>query len=167
MKRISTYLKMRVLGAIDFAEGASIQQRIKTVSQMTFHDEDHVPHQFTWRTIQTWLTRYKKHGLTELKSRRRSDTGKPRKVTPEQLLEAIEQVKPLFREKSLLPRLVYKACVEKGLLRPEEVSKLRSTASPRSLICSSLKVKPTEKNASPSPRPTPTTCGRPTPFAAP
>ena len=122
MKRISTYLKMRVLGAIDFAEGASIQQRIKTVSQMTFHDEDHVPHQFTWRTIQTWLTRYKKHGLTELKSRRRSDTGKPRKVTPEQLLEAIEQVKPLFREKSLLPRLVYKACVEKGLLRPEEVS---------------------------------------------
>ena len=83
---------MCVLGAIDFAEGASIQPRIKTVSQMTFHDEDHVPHQFTGRTIQTWLTRYKKHGLTELKSPRRSDTGKPRKVTPEQLLEAIEQV---------------------------------------------------------------------------
>jgi transposase InsO family protein len=122
MKRISAYLKMRVLGAIDFAEGASIQQRVKTVSRMTFHDEDHVPHQFTWRTIQTWLTRYKKHGLTELKSRRRSDTGKPRKVSPEQLLEAIETVKPLFREKSLLPRLVYRACVEKGLLRPEEVS---------------------------------------------
>ena len=40
----------------------------------------------------------KKHGLTELKSRRRRDTGQPRKVSPEQLLEAIETVKPLFRE---------------------------------------------------------------------
>jgi hypothetical protein len=43
MKRVSNYLKMRVLGAIDFAEGNSIQRRIKKVSEMTFADEDGTP----------------------------------------------------------------------------------------------------------------------------
>jgi hypothetical protein len=124
MKRVSNYLKMRVLGAIDFAEGVSIIQRIKKVSEMTFADEDGTPYRFTWRTIQTWLSRYKKAGVTEmLRTRRRGDSGKPRKVSPEQLLEAIEAVKPLFRDKKLMPNLLYKACVEKGLLRREDVSR--------------------------------------------
>lgn len=122
MKRPSTYLKMRVLGAIDFAPGDSIQQRIKTLSGRTFQDEDGTAHRFTWRTIQTWLTRYQKHGLTELQVAPRRDAGRARKVSPEQLLEAIETVKPLFRDKRLRPRLLYKACVEKGVLRREEVS---------------------------------------------
>ena len=122
MKRVSTYLKMRVLSAIDFAPGDSIHQRILVVSQMTFHDEDNLPRQFTWRTIQTWLSRYKQYGLTELDPRKRSDHGKTRKVSPEQLNEAIESVKPCFHGKKLLPRLVYKTCIEKGLLRAEEVS---------------------------------------------
>ena len=55
MRNPTPYLKMRVLGAIDMAEGNSIQARIKAVSQMTFTDEDGHPRQFTWRTIQTWL----------------------------------------------------------------------------------------------------------------
>ncbi len=58
-----------------------------------------------------------------LRTRRRGDSGKPRKVSPEQLLEAIEAVKPLFRDKRLMPNLLYRACVEKGLLRREEVSR--------------------------------------------
>jgi hypothetical protein len=29
---------------------------------LTFTDEEGHTRQFTWRTIQTWLTRYKKHG---------------------------------------------------------------------------------------------------------
>ena len=110
---------------------------------------------------------YKKHGLTELKSRRRSDTGQPRKVTPEQLLEAIEQVKPLFREKSLLPRLVYKACVEKGLLRPEEVSQTSFYRITKEFDLLVAEGQTDRKNDWLLPRPTPTTCGRPTPFAAP
>jgi len=40
MRNPTVYLKMRVLGAIDVAEGSSIQTRIKVVSQMTFTDED-------------------------------------------------------------------------------------------------------------------------------
>lgn len=47
MKRISNYLKMRVLGALETASGNSMEARYKTVSQMIFKDEDGRPHQFT------------------------------------------------------------------------------------------------------------------------
>jgi len=38
--------------------GNTIRDRIKAVSQMTFTDEQGNPHQFTWRTIETWYCRY-------------------------------------------------------------------------------------------------------------
>ena len=44
MKRVSVYLKLRVLGAIDSMAGPSIRSRIKEVSKLTFHDEEGVPH---------------------------------------------------------------------------------------------------------------------------
>ena len=50
------------------AEGNSIQARIQAVSQMTFTDEDGHPRQFTWRTIQTWYSRYQKHGVTVMEN---------------------------------------------------------------------------------------------------
>ena len=40
MKRVSTYLKMRVLGVIDYEDGKSRRERIKKVSEMKFRDED-------------------------------------------------------------------------------------------------------------------------------
>jgi len=55
---------MRVLGAIEFAPGNSIIACIRHVSEQTFNDEDGVPLRFTWRTIQTWYSRYKKDGIT-------------------------------------------------------------------------------------------------------
>src|SRR5204863_9665310 len=58
MKQPSVYLKMRVLGAIDTAQGNTRHQRILNVAAMTFLDEDGNPRQFTWRTIQTWHYRY-------------------------------------------------------------------------------------------------------------
>ena len=54
MKRIPTYLKMRVLGALEYAAGDSMRARYEAVAAMTFKDEDGDHHQFTWRTIQTW-----------------------------------------------------------------------------------------------------------------
>ncbi len=39
MKNPSDYLKMRVLGAIDMAEGKTQRDRIRAVSEMTFADE--------------------------------------------------------------------------------------------------------------------------------
>jgi hypothetical protein len=92
MKRISVYLKLRVLGAIDSMGGTSIVSRVREVSKLTFHDEDGAPHVFTWRTIQTWLSLYKQHGVQALVNRPRADKGQHRKVCPEQVQEAIEQV---------------------------------------------------------------------------
>jgi len=113
---------MKVLGAIEFAEGTSIRQRIIAVSGQSFTDEDGHPHRFTWRTISTWLYRYKIDGTTAMIGKSRSDKGKPRKVTPEQLLEAIEQVKPRFRGKTTTKALIYRTCIEEGLLRREDVA---------------------------------------------
>jgi len=122
MKWPTPYLKMRVLGAIDLAAGASIQARIQQVSRMSFEDEDGNQRRFTWRTIQTWYSRYKKDGITAMHPKPRSDKGKPRKVHPEKLLEAIEQVLPLFRGKHFNKGQIYRACIEQGLLRREQVA---------------------------------------------
>jgi len=87
MKRVSPYLKMRVLGAIEFAPGRTNVERIKHVSTLVFADESGERFQFTWRTIQTWYSRYKKDGITTMMPERRSDRGRPRKVSPEELLD--------------------------------------------------------------------------------
>jgi transposase InsO family protein len=121
-KRPTAYLKMKVLGAVEFAEGTSIRQRIKTVSEQTFVDEEGHPHQFTWRTISTWFYRYKIDGTTAMINKTRSDKGKTRKVSPEHLLEAIEKVLPKFRGKSYSKALIYRTCIEEGLLRRDEVA---------------------------------------------
>ena len=91
MKRVSPYLKMRVLGAIEFAPGKTNVERIRHVSSMTFIDEHDKSFQFTWRTIQTWYSRYKKDGVTVTLSKPRSDKGKTRKVSPEEVHERSEE----------------------------------------------------------------------------
>jgi transposase InsO family protein len=126
MKNPTPYLKMRVLGAIETAEGNSIIARIRNVSQTSFTDEDGHPRSFTWRTIQTWYSRFKKHGVTVMENAPRSDRGKTRKVTPEELLEAIRAVLPSVRagrdagppQKALL----YRLCIEKGLLTRSQIA---------------------------------------------
>lgn len=122
MKRINVYLKLRVLGAIDSMAGNSIQSRIKEVAKLTFHDEDGTPHVFTWRTIQTWLSIYKQFGPQSLVSRPRADKGTPRKVSPEQLREAMEQVLSEFRDTRYNKMMIYRRCIERGVLQKSECS---------------------------------------------
>lgn len=122
MKRVSPYLKMRVLGAIEFAPGKTIVERIKHVSAMVFTDENDERFQFTWRTIQTWYSRYQKDGITSMQPKPRADKGRTRKVEPEQLAEAIEQVLPTFHGKPPNIAAVYRACIERELLRRNEVA---------------------------------------------
>jgi transposase len=109
---------MRVLGAIESAPGATIVARIQHVSEQAFLDEDGRRFQFTWRTIQTWYSRYKKDGTTTVISKPRSDKGRTRKMTPEELLEAIEQVRGCFRGPHNVTS-IYRACIEQGLLQRE------------------------------------------------
>jgi len=121
MKRVSSYLKMRVLGAIESAPGTTIVARIRNVSEQAFLDEDGRRFQFTWRTIQTWYSRYKKDGTTTVLPRPRSDRGKTRKMTPEEVLEAIEQVRGSFRGRHNVTA-IYRACIETGLLQRERIA---------------------------------------------
>ncbi len=118
MRNPTPYLKMRVLGAIDMAEGNSIQARIQAVSQMTFTDEDGHPRQFTWRTIQTWFSRYQKHGVTVMENQPRSDKGKIRKVTLEDVLEALRKVQPKVHGKTPTLALLYRLCIRSRTAHP-------------------------------------------------
>jgi len=122
MHNPTAYLRMRVLGAIDMAEGNSIQARIRVVSQMTFTDEDGHPRQFTWRTIQTWYSRYQQHGVTVMQPRPRSDKGKWRKVVVEDVLEAISKVQPKVHGKTATRALLYRLCIEAGLLTRSQIA---------------------------------------------
>lgn len=122
MQRPSIYLKMKVLGAIDIAEGETRDARIKNVAQMTFTDDQGKPRQFTWRTIQTWYYRYKNHGITAMENRSRSDKGSTRKVTPEEVLEAINTALPHFHGKTHNKTAIYRFCIEKGLLNRNQIA---------------------------------------------
>jgi transposase InsO family protein len=122
MKQPSVYLKMRVLGAIDTIDGRTRHQRVLNVAAMTFLDEEGNPRQFTWRTIQTWFYRYKNHGITGMTNQPRKDKGQVRKITPEELLEALNAARPHFHNKRTNKRSLYRFCIEKGLLHPDRIA---------------------------------------------
>jgi len=122
VKLPSVYLKMRVLGALDSAPGRTRDERVRNVAAMVFLDEDANPRQFTWRTIQTWHYRYKNHGITGMTPQPRADKGLVRKVTPEELLEALNAAKPHFTNKRTNKRAYYRFCVERGLLDPQRIA---------------------------------------------
>ena len=111
---------MRVLGALEYAAGETLKDRYQAVAAMTFKDDDGHVHQFTWRTIQTWWYWYRENGMVE--SPARDDKGTTRKVCPEQLLDAIEKVMPTFRENPGNIQAIYRACIEQGHLRREDVA---------------------------------------------
>ena len=129
MKRPSVYLKMKVLGAIDIAPGKTQDERVRNVAATIFLDEEGDQHQFTWRTIYTWYYNYKNHGITGMASSSRCDKGKPRKVTPEEVLEAINLALPHFRKsnkdkaKPLNKTAIYRLCIEKGWLHADRVAR--------------------------------------------
>ncbi len=126
MKRPSIYVKMKVLGAIDVVQGRTRHQRIHNVAKMTFLDEEGDPHRFTWRTIQTWYYRYKNCGITGMTNQPRADKGSTRKVTPEEVLEAINAALPHFhkkKQKKPNKTAIYRFCIEKGLLRADKIAR--------------------------------------------
>jgi putative transposase len=122
MRNPSEYLKMRILGAVDMAEGARQRDRIRAVSQMMFTDEDGNSRSFTWRTIETWLMRYNKHGVTALTPNGRCDKGKPRKVTAEEVKEVVDTLLPRFHGKRINKQAIYRLGLEEGLLVRERIA---------------------------------------------
>jgi transposase InsO family protein len=123
MKTPSPYLKMRVLGAIENATGKTIRERIQHTAGLVFTDEEGQPRKFTWRTISTWYYRYKNHGITGVTPQIRSDKGKTRKVSPEELLEAINQALTFFKKDEKPTRTeIYRMCIEKGFLQRQQLA---------------------------------------------
>jgi len=120
MKKVSPYLKMKVLGALEFAEGESMKARYINVSRRIFKDEEGNPFQFTWRTLQTWWYCYRRNGITM--PAERNDKGHPRKATPEELLDAIEQALPFFSGNRYSVTAIYKKCIQKGFLRQSQIA---------------------------------------------
>ena len=67
-------VRLRVLSAVDYAPGGSIRERIRHVSRQTFKDQQSgIEYTFTWRTISTWLYRFKKYGVTTMENKTRAD----------------------------------------------------------------------------------------------
>jgi transposase InsO family protein len=84
-----------VLSAVDYAPGDSIRARAKNVAKRTFTDsKTGNEYRFTWRTISTWFYRYKKNGITSIENKTRSDKNQYRKVKPNELAEAINEILP-------------------------------------------------------------------------
>jgi hypothetical protein len=117
MKNPSPYLKMRVLGAIDAAPGRSERERIRHVALLPFVDDEGNARHFTWRTIETWLVRYRKHGITVVHNKIRKDKGTSRRVPPEAVLEAVQGALPAFHNKKFTLASLYRHCIERGLLQ--------------------------------------------------
>ena len=144
-------VRLQVLAAVDYAPGNSIRERIKAISKQTFTDQTNGrQYRFTWRTIETWLYRHKKHGIATLDKKTRSDKNRQRKVTSAQLAEAINEVLPTlslnkvgkvpkstlyrcllekshFTRQQLAPTTFYRHIRENDLLNTETTEKLRTS----------------------------------------
>lgn len=119
-------LRLRVLAAIDYAPGDCIRDRIKHVANRTFTDtQQQREYRFTWRTVSTWLYRFKKRGITTLDNRRRADLGQPRKIAVAQLAEAIHTVLPSLahNKQGHIPKsALYRRLLEKGLISRRQLA---------------------------------------------
>jgi len=119
-------MKLRVLSAVDYAPGESTRERIKSVSQRTFRDEHSgLDYRFTWRTIETWLYRFKKHGITAMDKKTRSDKNAYRKVQLNELAEAINEILPTlrFNKTGVIPKMVlYRQLLELNYFARSQLS---------------------------------------------
>jgi transposase InsO family protein len=119
-------MKLRVLSAVDYAPGNSIRERIKSVSQRTFRDEISAhDYRFTWRTIETWLYRFKKHGITAMDKKTRSDKNSYRKIQLNELAEAINDILPTlrFNKTGVIPKMaLYRKLLEQNYFARSQLS---------------------------------------------
>ena len=122
--KASFELRLRVLAAVEYAEGDTIRDRIKRVSERAFQDNGY-EYRFTWRTISTWVYRHKKHGIATLEPKPRSDKSRTRKVQVGQLAEAIHDILPSFSKNKVgqLPKIMlYRRLIEKGYFSKQQLS---------------------------------------------
>jgi transposase InsO family protein len=149
MPNPSLEIRLRVLAATDVAPGSTILARIRKVSEQSFFCQKTGHHfQFTWRTISTWVYRYKKNGITTLEQKTRADKNTQRKVPVAELAEAFNEILPslstnkvgkipksalyrtllarnYFTRQQLAPTTFYRFVREHDLLDLESTQKMR------------------------------------------
>jgi putative transposase len=125
-KNPSTELRLAVLCSIDHAPGKNCVDRIHAIAE-----RDHTDpvtgnrHSFTWRTIQTWFSRYQKNGIASMEKKPRSDQHQHRKVSVQQLAEGLEVVLPTIHPNKVgrsLKSTVYRALLKNGLFSRTQLS---------------------------------------------
>jgi len=126
MSNPSLEIRLQVLAAVDVAAGSTIRERIKAVSQLSFVDHHSgQTYQFTWRTISTWLYRYKKNGITTLEAKTRSDKHSQRKVQVPELAEAMNEMLPTLSLNKVgkIPKsTVYRCLLERGYFTRQQLA---------------------------------------------
>ncbi len=124
-----THIRIQVLSAIDYAPGASIRDRIKHVAEQSFPDPaTGVNYRFTWRTISTWLYRYKLHGVTSIENQTRSDKNHYRKVALNELAEAINDILPTLKPNKggLIPKsVIYRQLMARDYFQRPQLSSMQ------------------------------------------
>ena len=119
-------LRLRVLSAVDYAPGHSIRERIRNVAERTFFDmQTSCEYTFTWRTISTWLYRFKKRGITTLDNKTRADKNTYRKIKLNELAEAISEVIPTLSQNKggTIPKLaLYRQLLKKNYFQRSQLS---------------------------------------------
>ncbi len=119
-------LRLRVLSAVDYAPGDTIRARIKHVAERTFVDQPSgLEYRFTWRTISTWLYRFKKHGITTLDRKTRADKNTYRKIQVNELAEAINEVLPTLtpNKHGTLPKMaLYRQLLKHNYVQRSQLS---------------------------------------------
>jgi putative transposase len=119
-------LRLCVLNAVEHAPGKHIRERIKLVAAKSFDDvQTGQRYQFTWRTISTWVYRFKKHGVATLENKPRSDKDGYRKVQVNQLAEVIHEILPSLAQNKagILPKSVlYRVMLQRGLFTRSQLA---------------------------------------------
>ncbi len=119
-------IRLQILSAIDYAPGNSIRARIKQVAKRTFTDQKSgCDYRFTWRTISTWLYRYKKRGITTLDNKTRADKNTYRKIRLNELAEAINAIIPTLSKNkvSTIPKMaLYRQLLKRHYFQRSQLS---------------------------------------------
>lgn len=119
-------IRLQVLSAVDYAPGDSIRSRIQSVATRVFTDtRTNIDYQFTWRTISTWLYRFKKDGITTLDNKTRRDKNSYRKIQPNELSEAIKEVLPTLgrcKNGSVPKMALYRQLIKRGYVQRSQLS---------------------------------------------
>jgi len=112
--------KFSIIGPVLNGQVSNNTEYFRTVASTPIDMPGYGIRNYSYKTLESWLCDYNKHGLEGLVSGCRSDKGKSRKISPELGEEIIKRRKENVR----LPiTLLYEQMVSDGLIDPNSISR--------------------------------------------